>query len=57
VIAPQVIEVTLPMDVPTIENSSESELLSKETKKQALLKKSIQKKKENTNDDTQQSLF
>ncbi|MDC1355142.1 hypothetical protein N8259_08210, partial [Polaribacter sp.] len=57
VIEEQVIEETLPMDVPTIENSSESELLSKETKKEALLKKAIQKKKEKTDDDTQQSLF
>ena len=57
VIEEQVIEETLPMDVPTIENSSKSELLSKETKKEALLKKAIQKKKENTEDDTQQSLF
>jgi len=57
VIEEQIIEEMLPMDVPIIENSSESELLSKEIKKEALLKKAIQKKKESTDEDTQQSLF
>ena len=57
VIEEEVIEETLPMDVASVQNPSELALPSKENKKEALLKKAIQKKKENTDDDTQQSLF
>ncbi|WP_288955669.1 DNA gyrase/topoisomerase IV subunit A [uncultured Polaribacter sp.] len=57
VVDEEVVEEKLPLDVPTIEKSSVLEVPNKEDKKQALLKKAIQKKKENTDDDTQQSLF
>jgi topoisomerase-4 subunit A len=57
VVDEEIIEEILPIDVPTIKNASVLEVPNKESKKQALLKKAIQKKKENTDDDTQQKLF
>ena len=57
VVDEEIVEETLPIDIPTIKNASVLETPNKEDKKAALLKKAIQKKKENTDDDTQQSLF
>jgi len=55
VVDEEVIEKTLPLDIkPTIENTSTLEIPSK---KEKLLKKIIQKKKENLEDDNQQTLF
>ena len=53
----EVLEDKLPIDVPTIKNSSILEAPNKEDKKKELLKKAIQKKNENTDDDNQQKLF
>ena len=60
----KVIEETLPIDVPVVEKTEPKEkdietnsALNKEDKKNALLKKAIQKKKENTDDENQQTLF
>jgi topoisomerase-4 subunit A len=57
VVDEEVIEDKLPIDVPTIKNSSILEVPNKEDKKKELLKKVIQKKNENTDDDNQQKLF
>ena len=65
VVDEEIIEETLPIDVPTIKNASVLEVpntetssaQSKEDKKQALLKKAIQKKKDNSDDETQHKLF
>jgi topoisomerase-4 subunit A len=57
VVGEEVIEDTLPIDIPTIKNSSNLEVSNKEDKKKELLKKAIQKKKENADDDHQQKLF
>jgi topoisomerase-4 subunit A len=57
VIDEEIIEETLPIDVPVVEKSTVLEDSDKESKKEALLKKAIKKKKENTDDDTQQKLF
>ncbi len=57
VVEEEIIEETLPIDVPTIEKDAVLEVANKEQKKEALIKKAIQKKKEHTDDDTQQSLF
>ena len=60
----KIIEETLPIDVPVVEKTEPKEkdietnsALNKEDKKNALLKKAIQKKKENTDDENQQTLF
>ena len=57
VVDEEVIEDKLPIDVPTIKNSSILDVPNKEDKKKELLKKVIQKKNENTDDDNQQKLF
>ena len=57
VVEEEIIEETLPLDVPTIKNASVLDLPNKENKKNELLKKAIQKKKEKTDDENQQSLF
>jgi topoisomerase IV subunit A len=57
VVEEEIVSDTLPIDVPTIAKASVLEVLNKEDKKNDLLKKAIQKKKERTDDDSQQSLF
>lgn len=57
VVEEEVIEDKLPLEVPVVEKPATIDAESKENKKNELLKKAIQKKKENTDDDTQQSLF
>jgi topoisomerase-4 subunit A len=57
VVDEEVIEDTLPIDIPTIKNSSILEVPNKDDKKKELLKKAIQKKNENADDDHQQKLF
>jgi topoisomerase-4 subunit A len=57
VVEEEIVAETLPIDVPTIENNAAAEVATKEDKKAALLKKAIQKKKDNADDETQQSLF
>ena len=57
VVDEEVIEDKIPIDIPTIKNSSTLEVPNKEDKKKELLRKAIQKKKENSDDDHQQKLF
>ncbi|PQJ78421.1 DNA gyrase/topoisomerase IV subunit A [Polaribacter porphyrae] len=59
VVDEDVIEETLPLEVPVVEpkDAETNSVIDKEDKKQALLKKAIQKKKNITDDENQQKLF
>lgn len=57
VIEEEVIEDKLPLKVPVVKKSNVLDTSDKESKKEALLKRAIQKKKNKTDDDNQQSLF
>jgi topoisomerase-4 subunit A len=57
VIDEEVIEEKLPLEVPVVQKPPVLDTSEKEDKKQALLKKAIQKKKDKTDDENQQKLF